>query len=137
MAGPYIENYVNGPLQTKGIQTKRPVVLEGTSATLDVDGTATFDGAATFNSTVTQTGTLTPTGGVGPAGGFSNPTVFHSGGIGVVATTGLTQKQIVTTETYYAEVFIPANTTLTGISVLNGHTTSGSQNTFVGLPNST
>ncbi len=79
-------------------------------------------------------GAITSGGGLGSV--TTNSTVFHSGGVGVVATTSLNQKQIVTTETYYAEVFIPANTTITGISVLNGHTTSGSQHTFVGLANS-
>ncbi len=137
-----LETYTPVVRYNKGTLTKLPVSLSGTAATLTVGGAATVTGAATFASTVmitgalTQTGALTPTGGVGPAGGFSNSTVFHSGGVGVVATTGLTQKQIVTTESYLSEVFIPANTTVTGISILNGHTTSGSQNMFVGLANS-
>ena len=110
----YIERYLPVVRLARGLFTKLPI---------------------NTTSTLTVTGASTLTGGVGPAGGFSNSTVFHSGGVGVVATTGLNQKQIVTTETYYSEVFIPANTTLTGISVLNGHTTSGSQNTMVGLAN--
>lgn len=131
-----IENYDPYVKDNKGIQTKLPVVLSGTSATLAVGGTLTVTGAATFSGGTTQTGALTPTGGIGPAGGFSNPTVLHSGGISPIATTGATQKQIVTTETYYSEVFIPANTTLTGISVLNGNTTNAGVSLNVGLANS-
>lgn len=131
-----IENYVPVVKLNKGLLTKLPVSLSGTSANLAVGGTLTVTGAATITGAITQTGALTPTGGIAAAGGFSNPTVFHAGGVGVVATTGLTQKQFVTTETYYSEVFIPANTTITGISVLNGHTTTASQNVNVGLANS-
>lgn len=88
----------------------------------------------TTSSSVTATGALVPTGGV--TGPGTQSTVFHSGGVGVNATTDVTQTQIVTTDTYFCEVFVPANTTLTGISILNGHTTSGSQHMNVGLANS-
>lgn len=107
----------------------------GPSTLNNVSGTATFNTVSA--TTLSASGAITPTGGVAAAGGFSNPTAFHSGQVGPVATTGLTQTQIVTTDTYYVEVFIPANTTLTGISVLNGHTTSGSLNLNIGLANST
>jgi len=123
----YIERYLPVVRLARGLFTKLPI---NTTSTLTVSGAATISGA------LTQTGALTPTGGVGAAGGFSNSTVFHSGGVGVVATTGLNQKQIVTTETYYSEVFIPANTTVTGISVLNGHTTNAGVSLNVGLANS-
>lgn len=89
--------------------------------TLGVTGNATFTGNITAGGTISQSGTV--------------PTVFHSGQAAPQSTTGLTQTQIVTTDTYFTEVFIPANTTVTGISILNGHTTSGSQNMFVGLAN--
>lgn len=98
-------------------------------------GAVTVSGAATLSSTAAITGAITPTGGVAAAGGFSNSTVFHTGGYAALATTGANQKQIVTTESYFAEVFIPANTTLTGVSLLLGHTTAA-QNVFVGLANS-
>lgn len=146
MAGPYIENAVYAVKLAKGINTKKNITVGG-SANFDMSGStgtfktpsgaATLAGAASFTSTVSVTGALTPTGGVAAAGGFSNPTVFHSGGYNALATTGANQKQIVTTETYYAEVFIPANTTLTGVAVLNGHTTNASVNINVGLANST
>jgi hypothetical protein len=95
-------------------------------------------------SNLTATGTLTVTGGATLSGGVNQTgsvqsTVFHSGGVQPFGalTTNYTQTQFVSTDTYYSEVFIPANTTITGISVLNGHTTSASQNTFVGLASST
>ncbi len=114
------------------------VLSSGTDENLKLDakgaGTVTINGTATGGVTVGTA--LTPTGGVAAGGGFSAPSVFHSGGLGFSATTDATQHQIVTTESYLCEVFIPANTTLTGVSVLNGHTTSGSVNLFVGLANS-
>lgn len=95
----------------------------------------THSGTETHSGAVSFTGVVTNTGGVKGPG--TQSTVFHSGGVGPVATTGLTQTQLVTTDTYFAEVFIPANTTLTGVSVLNGHTTSASLNLNVGLADST
>lgn len=144
-----LEKYVP-VVRQDGLNTNKNVNIgiNGNTSTLWVGGAASLHGAVTLDSTLavtgnatitgtlTQTGALTPTGGVAAAGGFSASTVFHSGGIGVVATTGLNQKQIVTTETYYSEVFIPVNTTLTGISVLNGHTTNAGVSLFVGLANS-
>lgn len=113
-----LENYEPVVKLNKGLKTKLPVQ---TTSDLAVGGALAVTGAITAGGAISQSGVV--------------PTVFHSGQIGVVATTGLTQKQIVTTETYYSEVFIPANTTVTGISVLNGHTTSASQHTNVGLAN--
>ncbi|MBU6501167.1 MAG: hypothetical protein KGJ89_05370 [Patescibacteria group bacterium] len=102
-----------------------------------VSGAVTLSAAATASSTLAVTGVLTPTGGIAAAGGKSVPTVYHSGGYQAPATTGLTQTQIVTTDSYYVEVFIPANVTLTGISLLQGHTTNASVNLSVGLADST
>lgn len=128
-----IEQWLN-VVRFYGLNTNTAVNFSGltidTSGNMAVPGTLTVTGAQTF------TGAVTPTGGVAAAGGFSNSTVFHTGGYDPLTTTGLNQKQIVTTETYFAEVFIPANTTITGISVLLGHTTAA-QNVFVGLANST
>ena len=112
------------------IDTSGNIVGAGTLS--NVLGTATLN---TVNATtMTVTGAFTPTGGLAQVGTVQS-TVFHSGGVGLVATTGATQVQIVTTDTYFVEVFIPATTVITGISILNGHTTSGSQNMFVGLAN--
>lgn len=124
----YIENYVPYVKDNKGITTKLPVILSGTAATLAVGGTLTVTGASTF------TGAVSNTAGQNQSGSVQS-TVFHSGGIGVMATTGAFQLKLVTTETYVCEVFVPDNATITGISLLNGHTTSASGNLFVGLAN--
>lgn len=139
-AGSTLENAVGGlPLVgLQGLNTNKAVNFSG--FTVDTSGNITAAGTiASGNQVVTGTesvsGVFTPTGGVAAAGGFSNSTVFHSGGYNALTTTGANQKQIVTTETYFSEVFIPASTTVTGISLLLGHTTAA-QNVFVGLANS-
>lgn len=121
-----------------GLNTNTAVNFSGFQ--VDTSGNITASGTvASGNQAITGTesvsGAFTPTGGVAAAGGFSTPTVFHSGGYNALTTTGANQKQIVTTETYFVEVFIPANTTITGVSLLLGHTTAA-QNVFVGLANS-
>lgn len=103
---------------------------------LVVASSASFTGSVSMTGSITSTGVSINTGGeVGPG---TMPTVFHSGGVQEFGalTTNYTQTQIVTTDTYFCEVFIPVNTTLTGVAILNGHTTSASQNMFVGLANS-
>lgn len=96
----------------------------------------------TTTSTLTATG-ITNNGASSNTGGITQSTtnkssVFHSGGTapfsGVAATSGATNASIVTTETYVCEVYIPANSTITGISVLNGTAVAGNLN--VGLANS-
>lgn len=90
----------------------------------------------TTTSSITATGSITSAGGQAQAGSVQS-TVYHSGGTapfsGVAATSGATNASIVTTETYVCEVFIPDNTTLTGVSVLNGTAVAGHLN--VGLAN--
>jgi hypothetical protein len=63
--------------------------------------------------------------GLAGAAGLGTPTVFHSGGIGANSATMGTDTTPIVTETYIAEVFIPANCTLTGVSVLNGSAVAG------------
>lgn len=128
-----IEKYVPAVRLEGGINTKLPVTLNGTAANLAVGGTLTVTGTSTLTGALAVTGNITSGGAISQSG--TVPTVFHSGQVGPVATTGLTQTQIVTTDTYFSEVFIPANTTLTGISILNGHTTSAAQHMNVGLAN--
>lgn len=60
--------------------------------------------------------------------------LFHTGGVPATASTSGTDATPVITEVYIAEVFIPANVTLTGVSVMNGSVASG--NLKVGLANS-
>jgi hypothetical protein len=116
-----IEQYVNAVELQGGILTNYPVVINNTLTAEAVD----------------FTGAITPAGGIGQASTVQS-TVFHSGGTQPVGalTTNYHQTQVVSTDTYYCEVFIPANAKITGIAVLNGGTTSASQNTNVGLANS-
>lgn len=73
--------------------------------------------------------------GVPAAGGFSiSAKLFHTGGVPATASTSGTDATPVITEVYIAEVFVPANVTLTGVSVMNGSAVSG--NLKVGLANS-
>ena len=80
-------------------------------------------------------GTLTVTGGVAASGGFSiSPRTLHTGGVAPAAAADGTNVTPATTSTYYAEVFVPANVTLTGVAVFNGSAADG--NVHVGLANS-
>lgn len=109
--------------------------------TINAKGTGTIGigsvstGAVTITPATTVTGALTPTGGVAAAGGFSvAPRLMHTGGIPAQVSTDGTDATPVNTEVYIAEVFVPANSTLTGVSVFNGSVASG--NVKVGLANS-
>lgn len=132
----YIENYVPAVKYSRGIKTKLPVTLSGTAATLAVGGTLTVTGASTFTGAQTMTGAITPTGGVAAAGGFSvSPRGLATGYEPAIATTSGTNLDIVTTETYIAEVFVPTNCTATGLAIFNGTAVAG--NVTVGLADST
>lgn len=73
--------------------------------------------------------------GVGAAGGFSvSPRLIHTGNAPPSASTSGTDATPVVTEVYIAEVFIPANVTLTGVSIMNGSAAAG--NLKVGLASS-
>lgn len=109
------------------------------------DGTTTGAYTGTFNGTVgasapstgafttlSASGAITPTGGVAAGGGFSvSPRVIATGGEPAIASTSGTDATPVATEVYIAELFIPANTTLTGVACFNGSVASG--NYKVGL----
>lgn len=94
-----------------------------------------FSTLATLNPSTTA---ITPTSGVAAAGGFSvSPRTFGtcgSNGGSIAATSAFTNQTPVATEVYIAEVFVPANVTVTGIAVLNGTAVSG--NMKAGLANS-
>jgi len=83
-------------------------------------------GAVTLSSTAAVTGALTPTGGIAAAGGFSfSPRLCHTGGMGATISTQGTNLTVVVTELYVAELFIPANCTITGASIFWGDATEG------------
>lgn len=84
----------------------------------------------------TVTGALTPAGGVAAAGGFSvSPRLIHTGGTSIMVSTDGNDSTPVATEVYIAEIFVPANCTLTGVANFNGSVASG--NIKVGLADST
>lgn len=103
-----------------------------------IDGTLSVGGATTLSGTVTTTGAQTPTGGIAPAGGFTlSPRLIGTcaiNGASIAATSAFTNQTPVITEVYIAEVFVPANVTVTGVANLNGTVASG--NLKVGLFNS-
>jgi len=121
-----IEKYLPSVRLEGAINTALPIK---TTSTLTVGGAATVTGALSVTGAITAGGAISQSGVV--------PTVFHSGGVveAGALTTNYHQTQLITTDTFVCEVFVPANTTLTGISILNGHTTNGSVNLSVGLAN--
>lgn len=60
-----------------------------------------------------------------------SPRLCHSGGEPATATADGTNLDIVTTETYISEVFLPANATITGIAVFNGTAVAGNLTVFL------
>jgi hypothetical protein len=130
----YIEDHLP-VVKYNGLNTAKDVAISGTvtnTGAVTNSSTVLNSGAVTNSTTVATTGTTTVTGGVIPPG--TAATVFHTGGTGATAAAAGTDTTPVVTETYYCEVFIPHNTTLTGLSVLNGTAVSG--NIKVGLANS-
>ena len=74
--------------------------------------------------------------GVAAAGGFTNAArCMHTGGVPATQTTDGNDTTPSTTETYFAEVHIDSNVTLTGIALFNGSAVSG--NVCVALADST
>jgi len=78
-------------------------------------------------------GPTQPTGGVAAAGGFSvSPRNFATCGVSAGAATSMfTDQTPVATEVYASEVFVPANTSVTGVAIRSGSVASG--NVKVGL----
>lgn len=97
---------------------------------LEVGGTLTVDGASTL------TGVVTPTAGVAAAGGFSAYSqLLHTGAWKPLAITDGTENTASVSETYIAQVFVPCNMTITGISIVNATAVAG--NITVSLYDST
>lgn len=92
-------------------------------------------GSGSISNTPTFTGAVTPTGGIAAAGGFTfSPRNCHTGTNPASVSTDFSNATPSTTETYYSEVFLPANATLTGIALFNGTDVTG--NVTVYLTNS-
>lgn len=104
--------------------------------TLTVDGASTLTGAVAIGSTLGVTGVLTPTGGVAAGGGFTiAPNLVHTGAWKPLAITDGSENTASVTETYIAQVFVPANCTVTGVAVVNATAVAG--NITVALADST
>jgi len=77
-----------------------------------------------------------PTGGIPPADGASTSArCISTGGRGFVSLSAGNNTAFVTTDTYIAEVFIPATVTVNGVAVLMG-TAAGNGDIAVALANS-
>ena len=89
----------------------------------------------TFSHAVAVTGAITPTGGVVAAGGFSYAprNCWVGQEAPSVSTDGVDSTPVIT-ETYCSEVFVPANCSITGVSLFNGSNVTG--NVTVALANS-
>lgn len=69
---------------------------------------------------------LTVTGGINGAGGFvSAPNLIATGGVPAQVSTAGTDATPVITEFYYAQIWVPGNVLVTGVSVMNGSVASG------------
>ena len=87
--------------------------------------------------TLAASGAITPTGGVAAAGGFTvGCRTIHTGNQPPLVSTDGTNATPVITETYITQVLIPANVTVTGVSIFNGATV-GTDKGFVYLCDST
>jgi hypothetical protein len=92
-------------------------------------------GNLTVNGTLNVIGAMTNTAGISAAAGLSTKAnLVHTGGIPARVSTDGTDATPVITEVYYAQVFIHANMTITGVAIFNGSVASG--NYKVGLFNS-
>lgn len=76
--------------------------------------------------TTTGATAIVPVAGIGAAGGFTaSARNVHTGGVPAQISTEGTNLDIVVTELYVAEVFIPCNMTVTGAAVFWGAATNG------------
>jgi hypothetical protein len=104
-----------------GVGTEKP------TEKLDIAGNGKISGTLAVGGAVAVTGAFTPTGGLAAAAGFSaSPRCIHTGGITVTQVADGNDTTPVVTETYLAEVFVPANMTITGIAIFNGSVAANS-----------
>lgn len=110
---------------SKGIATITSATI--TTATIpNFAGAETHAGAITAQSTLAVTGATTPTGGIAAAGGFSAiPAGIHTLGTMASVSTYGTDTTNVNTEAYISAIFVPANVSVTGLSVFNGSAVAG------------
>lgn len=125
------------------IGASTPLAITGTTITASTMFSGPHNGtlgattpASAVVTTLSASGTTTPTGGIAAAGGFSiSPRLIASCGTPAITATQGTDSAPVNTETYIVEIFIPANTTVTGVALLNGSAVAG--NVKISLADST
>lgn len=101
--------------------TKISALTAATSAD-DADSMPIVQGGTTKKLTFAVLRSL----GISAAGGFStSPRCWHTGGIPATQTTDGNDTTPSTSETYFAEVFVPANATITGARLFNGTAVAG------------
>jgi hypothetical protein len=113
------------------------VVSSGADANLLINakGTGTIGIGSASTGAVTITPATTITGGLAAAGGFTaRPSNWHTGAIPARVSTDGSDVTPSVSEMYYAAVFVPCNSTITGVGVMLGSATEG--NMKVGLFNS-
>lgn len=113
-------------------------VVSPTNLTLNATSTGTIGignvstGAVTITPATTVTGIVTPTGGIAAAGGYSvSPRNMNTGANPPSVSTDFTDYTVVTTETIRAEIFVPANTSSTGVAVFNGSAVAGNLTAYL------
>lgn len=127
--------HANGTSTLTTLVNGEDMVTTGTANLLTMSSST----AATFAFTpaTAVTGVFTPTGGVAASGGFTvQATSVHTGGLPARVSTDGTNAGLVATEYYISEVFVPANMSVTGVSLFNG-ATIGTDSVHAALADST
>lgn len=89
-------------------------------------------GALTIAGATTATGAITPTGGIAAAGGYSvSPRNMNTGANPPSVSTDFSDYTVVVTETIRSEIFVPANTSSTGIAIFNGSSVAGNVTAYL------
>lgn len=92
----------------------------GVAAVLGTSGAITFAGA------------VTPTGGVAASGGYAvSPRNMNTGANPPSVSTDFNDYTVVVTETVRSEIFVPANTSSTGVALLNGSSVAGNVQAYL------
>lgn len=116
------ENVTVGNFTTNGTLTAGGAVA--VTGNVSATGNVAATGNVSAGGTLSATGQTSPSGGLNPAVGTAG-TVFHSGRVGATSATMGTDTTPVNTETYIVEINIDVDTTLTGVSILNGSAVAG------------
>jgi hypothetical protein len=100
--------------------------------TINAKGSGTIGIGTVSTGAVTIAPATTITGGLAAAGGYTaRPSNWHTGAMAARVNTDGSDVTPSVSETYYAAVFVPCNSTITGVAVFLGSATEG--NMKVGL----